>query len=378
LRDVAIERMRDTYRQARMVLILDSSLWPLTSDMTDLEFALRFSYSKWMRRLWTMHEGAVAETIFACIKDGYVPMEILKHKLLQVICDDESILNGRILRSLCVTESITSWSSCMQISFESPQHLFRFVWNESRNRGTKYEEDRYVVIASLLGLRGQHMYAFQRPEDRLKYLFENIAELPSMILFTQGPRIQEPGFRWAPASMDASMIQFIGDLKPAIRNTAGLMVEFEGVRLLSHPDWGKRFRRSRGWTEKVNNVTADESGTFAWVVEVEEHNNLNVLYCASFTIHGSEAPTISESDSLAVLLQPSTVKATDMLQGVLVALHKEESGVLFASYTAGLHWTTLSPGECVSARSRQVDNGHEIIKATRLSDEKVPQKWCIS
>ncbi|ERF70108.1 hypothetical protein EPUS_00295 [Endocarpon pusillum Z07020] len=313
LRDVAIERMRDTYRQARMVLILDSSLWPLTSDMTDLEFAFRFSYSKWMRRLWTMHEGAVAETIFARIKDGYVPMEILKHKLLQFICDDESILNGRILRSLCVTESITSWSSCMQISFESPQHLFRFVWNESRNRGTKYEEDRYVVIASLLGLRGQQMYAFQRPEDRLKYLFENIAELPSMILFTQGPRIQEPGLRWAPASMDTSMIQFNGDLKPAIRNTAGLMVEFEGVRLLSHPDWGKRFRRSRGWTEKVNSVTADDSGTFAWVVEVEEYNKLNVLYCASFTIHGSEAPIVSESDSLAVLLQPSTVKATDRL-----------------------------------------------------------------
>lgn len=165
LHDVAIERMRETHCQethcqADAVLVLDSSLLPLASDVTNIEFALRFSHSKWMRHLWTTHEGAVARRTVARIKNGYVSTQTLSHNLLQTIENDQSALSGRILQSLCVSESVTSWTSCMQVSFEEPQHLFRFAWNESSNRGTKYEEDRYVVIASWLGLPGQKMYAF--------------------------------------------------------------------------------------------------------------------------------------------------------------------------------------------------------------------------
>lgn len=123
-----------------------------------------------------------------------------------------------------------------------------------------------------------------------------------MILFTSGPRIEQPGFRWTPASLDALVIDFLTDLKPAVRDASGLVVEFESIRLHSRPGWGRRFRRSRYWTEQLDKRTAAGHGTCSWLVEVEEHNKPNALYCASFLINNSEAPTVSNTDSLTVIL----------------------------------------------------------------------------
>jgi hypothetical protein len=54
-KDKAIEGLRNVYERADRVLVLDSSLFSIsTSDLHPSEMAIRAYTSPWMRRLWTL------------------------------------------------------------------------------------------------------------------------------------------------------------------------------------------------------------------------------------------------------------------------------------------------------------------------------------
>ena len=59
-RRVVMSRMRKTYGNAWKVLVLDSELEVASMDTIPEECLMRITCSGWMRRLWTLQEGALA------------------------------------------------------------------------------------------------------------------------------------------------------------------------------------------------------------------------------------------------------------------------------------------------------------------------------
>jgi len=61
--------MRRTYESARKVLVLDSELEVASIDTSPEELLMRISCCGWMRRLWTLQEGALAKELFFQFKE---------------------------------------------------------------------------------------------------------------------------------------------------------------------------------------------------------------------------------------------------------------------------------------------------------------------
>lgn len=67
----AIQLMRSTYQKAYAVLVLDASIFCQNDKkLGDAEILLRIFSSRWISRLWTPQEGALAQRLFCQFADG--------------------------------------------------------------------------------------------------------------------------------------------------------------------------------------------------------------------------------------------------------------------------------------------------------------------
>jgi hypothetical protein len=72
----AISRMRQTYKDACAVLVLDSWLQQLTiKPLSDTEILTRIVCSAWNSRLWTLQEGALAELLYFQFADAQYDLD---------------------------------------------------------------------------------------------------------------------------------------------------------------------------------------------------------------------------------------------------------------------------------------------------------------
>ena len=72
-RKTAIKRLKDTYQKAKSVLVLDKRL--LRFGPHDIERRVQLLCSDWMRRLWTMQEGLLAQKLYIVFEEGPVALE---------------------------------------------------------------------------------------------------------------------------------------------------------------------------------------------------------------------------------------------------------------------------------------------------------------
>ena len=66
-RRVAVGRMRKTYENAEKVLVLDAELESASMQTFPEDILMRITCSGWMRRLWTLQEGVLAQQLFFSI-----------------------------------------------------------------------------------------------------------------------------------------------------------------------------------------------------------------------------------------------------------------------------------------------------------------------
>jgi hypothetical protein len=379
IRAIAISHMRKTYYDADEVLVLDSHLTSLMSEMTNYEFSLRLSWSKWMRRLWTMHEGAVARPgrTFVKLNDGVTCLKQVVSDLYTFIERDQSAEDTSILGSLGFTEAMTPWAQCLEVRMGLGQHQFMFAWNESKGRGTKYDADRYVVVGSLLQLESQKTLAMAT-EEKMKFLLRGAGELPPLIIFMGGPKIQEDGWRWAPATLgkESGRIEFIRTMPHATLHPKGLMVNFSGWRLMCHPEWDRRFRWTGKWTRILERSPA-QSGRCAWVVEVSSDCKSGQLYTVDIRVEDYPDRHLSASNTFAIVLQPMAENHRNNTRAVLVSLEEEKDKVIYARYEAPLN-ITVSTAEDIKVLRGMIAAGQvQLIKAERLDSTREGEKWCI-
>lgn len=66
-----IASMREIYKRAPVVLVLDSALMQITSEgLSPEEIALQIACSAWSRRLWTLQEGLYQQRVQYLFADG--------------------------------------------------------------------------------------------------------------------------------------------------------------------------------------------------------------------------------------------------------------------------------------------------------------------
>ncbi|KAF8848026.1 hypothetical protein BDZ45DRAFT_733208 [Acephala macrosclerotiorum] len=373
----AISRMRKTYYEADKVLVLDSHLLSLPAETTSLEFSLRLSWSKWMRRLWTMHEGAIARVgrTFVQLGPRVVRLAQESSSMMQKVADDQSNNSEVILSSLGAVEAISSWRKCLEIRLHNDQHTFMFVWNETKDRGTKYEADRYVVVCSLLRLEAQATLEMSDTEEKMKFIFKGVAEIPSNLLFAKFERFEEEAWRWAPTSLgkESDRIDLLPPLPAAKLHERGLLVSFEGWLLSSTLDLDRRFEWTGKWTKILER--SNTTGTSAWIVELSYPGEPSKLY--SINLRATDHPALETTRRLAVVLQPKVNPESTIGKGVLVSMIEEKDNVTYARFEASIWMLGIAKEEIEIVQSLIRLNQVQLIKASRMGDETNMRQWCI-
>ncbi|MCJ1444143.1 MAG: hypothetical protein MMC23_004644 [Stictis urceolatum] len=380
MRNKAIQGMRRIYCEADAVLILDNTMLSLESPFRAHEISLRLAYSKWMRRLWTLHEGAMARSAFIRLKNIHVSLHAFINWVEEAVDADTSKDSDKLLSSIGVTEATVPWRSCLHfnISWEAAgYHKMRFAWNEARSRGTKYEEDRYVVIASLLHIdHPEAMYELETPEEKIEFILTRVAEIPPLILFTVAPHIQKNGLRWAPATLN-TRIGLVKESPPAIRTPEGLQVTFRGLYLHSQPNWNFR-TRYRNQVSEIVQPSSKPEGQCTWIVKIDDGSHDGYLYSATFSIQDHETPKASKQQKLAIILQPRLDSAESLSPAVLVSCNGVKDGIEYTEYIAPIFWAKVTdPTKLLLLRHTIRKGDNQFILGSWRKDGEEPHQWCV-
>ena len=205
---LALEYMYQTYRNASYVLVLDASIRRDDVESSDIdEVSLRIFTSPWMRRLWTLQEGAlpaVSNRLWFQLVHRAVNLRELRlnarDKYFSSI--DRRGLGGDMLKRLGSFANIF-----LQNSASRPRADLRTIMEALRHRSVSVLSDEPLLIGNLLGLDAAQILnggdgALSRRINRLWRLVPSAVHgIPSDLLFQVGPRLTEPGLRWAPATL---------------------------------------------------------------------------------------------------------------------------------------------------------------------------------
>jgi hypothetical protein len=69
VRGLAIQKMRDVYRRAQKVLVLDATMQLIDSRTPPEEILVSIELAPWSSRLWTWHESVLAQVLYFQLKD---------------------------------------------------------------------------------------------------------------------------------------------------------------------------------------------------------------------------------------------------------------------------------------------------------------------
>jgi Heterokaryon incompatibility protein (HET) len=283
-RKVAIRGMKDVYAKGRIsfrtfswdfqllstiwtahrVMILDSELLSV-DHVTKQETMIRImTCSGWMRRLWTFQEGVFAhQRAYVYFRNKAVRIPYVVDRLVV----EHTRGNFPLFGEPIFYDAYGHWLSTFRILQESLSRYKRFensllrakkfdqsyrmslIWITVMGRTTSKETDRPVIMASLLGLDTAKILAVPvkpfvkdtgevvpgGPAERMRKLYEMVSYFPQSIIFQEGERFPEQGWRWAVTSCKLSAGTSGTRLYGApgrILQPYGLSVSFPGLVVL--------------------------------------------------------------------------------------------------------------------------------------------------
>ncbi|KAL1981334.1 hypothetical protein VTN96DRAFT_2775 [Rasamsonia emersonii] len=190
-RPVAIGRMRRTYESAAKVLVLDGELETASMRTTPVECLMRIVCSGWMRRLWTLQEGALAKELLFQFKEQALALQ----DLIDASQRDEAV-DVPANPTVDVVSSLQYFQRFKRLESERVLELVEALqW-----RTTTKQEDEPVCLAVLLDLDAGRI-ASTAPEHRMAELLQMMKLFPAHLMFAPGRRLTQRYFRWAPSSL---------------------------------------------------------------------------------------------------------------------------------------------------------------------------------
>ena len=234
----ALDLMRDTYAEAQTVLVLDR--WLLRQDLCSmplLDALFRIICSPWTRRLWTLQEGALAHRIFLQGADGFLEVDTAMMEISKPT-DDVNYLNVR-------SDIMHRWYTIRGFKDLEAVDLFRALYPSLAFRTTSILEDEPLYLATLFKLPIAPIAELKTHEERMQALWSKFKVLPAEVMDHYEPRLQIPGFRWAPRSFmsdDENLFPYShkmmqhGHWPPAIPTDQGLELVARGY-YIHIKDW---------------------------------------------------------------------------------------------------------------------------------------------
>lgn len=200
-RDRVLEQMRNIYERAKCVLVLDASLLLYESAaMRQEEICARILFSGWMRRLWTLQEGALPapkKRLWLQFRDQALNFYPLWWQIADLFNNDWS--QRGLASDLLVRMTYL-------IDFFHPERFASLytVDGAFKHRSVSNPLDEPLLIGTLLGLNVASILNGS-DETRMRRMWSlmptAVHGLPKNILFRLGPRLGETGYRWAPSTM---------------------------------------------------------------------------------------------------------------------------------------------------------------------------------
>ena len=241
LRWAAIAAMRDTYRDAERVLVICRELSTIPLPSTPDEILVRIFRSKWMTRLWTLQEGALAARLAFQFADHAIDYAYLDDLMIAAIADVTTIsrlVGNRANHALSSITSIISSNFSEDAQGEKRQEIYSSLWSALRHRATSRRSDEAICAAILLGVKLASVLDSPN-EKKMEAFWTSQDEVPTGILWVNGPRMDVDSLRWAPESLlDARTwaLSFPDRGSWASRTLHGLIFQgIEGFSLVNVP-----------------------------------------------------------------------------------------------------------------------------------------------
>lgn len=216
-RRLALSNMARYYSQASCVLVLDVDLMACSTAVSPDELLMRISLSTWMRRLWTLQEGALAKQLYFEFNDGIVSLS----DLVKAVGSQQSVADIYAHDPCFVFRLVAKRTEDVK--------LLRHISIVAHRRSTSKSDDESICLAYLLGLDVSAMVHLPHLK-RMEKIWSSLPKIPLSILRLKCPRLTTPGLRWAPQTLinGSRMIESTPPL--ADRVESGLMFRSPGYQ----------------------------------------------------------------------------------------------------------------------------------------------------
>ena len=199
----SLEQMKMVYEQASAVLVLDASLQCYDSKAMCLEeVCFRILSCGWMRRFWTLQEGALPaeeNRLYFQFRDQAINVRDLWQQVTTLYSEDLS----RHGLAAAIISGFRGFTSLLQSTPDDPGADLDSLESALWYRSVSVPTDEPLLVGTLLDLEISTI--LKGPiEDRMCRLWSLMPAakggLPKSILFYLSPRLGQ-GFRWAPSSL---------------------------------------------------------------------------------------------------------------------------------------------------------------------------------
>ena len=202
------------------------------------EQIIRIYTSSWMRRLWTLQEGALAQSLCFQFADKSVNSLALIHQVFQ------AQKGGSVRHRIIWQDAWKEFSGIASFFSETLSPTITHLDEALKYRSVSVSTDEPLCIGTLMSLDLPAILAVKAESDRMQKVWELIAEkvggIPSQAIFFEEPRISFPGWRWAPQSLlvlnrgihdfTSRMLRWSAPQLGSI-TSRGLRVQYPGYRL---------------------------------------------------------------------------------------------------------------------------------------------------
>ena len=227
----ALTMMKLTYENAREVLILSPSLQNCDSRlMSKLEICVRILTSGWMRRLWTLQEGALAKRLWVQLRDQAIDLHS-QHVSVERIKETEVGRRG-------IAQRIVIFYTQLRKKFHLNSGGLASFQQSLKNRRVSVASDEPLLIGNLLGLGAEELLLVDehmRMEKVWSLMSAYPYGIPQYIIFRAGPKLTTRGYRWAPATLlntidtpGDQLLAYPKDAKVGTLSKAGFQVHLSG------------------------------------------------------------------------------------------------------------------------------------------------------
>ncbi|KAF2191642.1 hypothetical protein K469DRAFT_718663 [Zopfia rhizophila CBS 207.26] len=227
LKLLAISKLKQTYEDAEHVLVIDTYLESIdSSSLSDLELLMRIFVSGWTRRLWTLQEGVMANRLWFQFADRAVELSPLFR----------NFQNNHDLNEAPLLHDVENMMDQLVVFRGKEGFLARSgpskLWNALRCRSVSYPPDEVLCIANLMNIDISHILE-ENKVPTMENLWDQMASIPSAVIFWICPRLATPGYHWAPSTfLGRNTSPYFGsgplETKRAKLRVEGLQVELPG------------------------------------------------------------------------------------------------------------------------------------------------------